>query len=119
MASNVEALGASYFACLTVNTDLIDPQGARVVRLFAVNLDLFPHFSFAHIGICHLPGLALVIDEDGLSALFCAARVARGLVGILLYAFLVTNDASHVSSLAFVTRKEEWVYGKNKSDDAN
>lgn len=107
-------------AFLTEKAKAIDPQGARVlIRLIAVELYFFAHLPFADCRIGDLPGLALIIHERRLPAMFCAAKVATGLVCILFNAFLVTNRASHVNSLVLVLGSEEWSRRKNKSYDAN
>ena len=104
---------------LTKKAKTIDPDGARVIRLSAVELYPLAHFSFADCGIGDLPKLALLINECRVSALFCAAKVATGLARVLLYTFLVTNGPSHVISLAFVLGRKNRSRRKNNGQDAN
>src|SRR5215469_16035350 len=104
---------------LAIDADAVDPQAAGVFHLFAADLSLFAHLSFADGRIGDLPDVAAIIHERRFSAFFCAVKVATGLVCILLHALLVANGASHFTLLVLVTGKKERSRRKNKSHYAN
>src|SRR6202035_347974 len=86
-----------------------------VLHLLALDPDLFLHLSFADFGIGDFPDLALIIQEHRVSALLGARKVAGGLFGVLLYAFLVTEGAGHFSSFALVPGRDECTHTKSQN----